>query len=78
MPKKNPLPSDRGRLMGSKWSATAPVDREKHFRVVGVRSDRNGETSGLLIELEALISRRRREVQRDDLMDPERWRPGWR
>ena len=74
---KNVLPPRR-HLIGSHWSAAEPVDRDKHFRVVGVRSVGRDAGSGELVELEAVLSRRRRQVPREELVDPSIWRPDWR
>ena len=76
-PSRNVVPHRR-HLVGSGWSATTPVDRDKHFRVIGVRIlDEDGERSEI-VELEALLSGRRVAVRREDLADGSRWRSGWR
>jgi len=68
----------RRHLIGSNWSATTPVDRDKHFRVVGVRVSTEGGERREIVELEAVLSRRRRAVRREELADVERWQPDWR
>ena len=77
---KSAAPKRPGRrdLVGTSWSATQPADREKHFRVVGVRRPRAHDETTEIVELEALLTRRRREVPVDELADETRWRPGWR
>lgn len=75
-PSRNVVPHRR-HLIGSSWSAATPVDRDKHFRVIGIRlRDEGGERSEI-VELEALLSGRRLTVRREDLADGARWRPGW-
>lgn len=76
-PKKKPVPGRR-HLVGSSWSATVPVDREKHFRVVGARTTTVDDEPVELVELEAVLSGRRREVPRTALADPEQFLPDWR
>lgn len=76
-PKKRSTASLR-HLIGSNWSAAAPVDRDKHFRVVGVRKTEDGGEPVELVELEAVLSRRRVEVRREDLDDPTKWLTDWR
>ena len=75
--KKKPTPGRR-HLIGSSWSAAVPEDREKHFRVVGVRTARVEGESVELVELEAVLSGRRREVPREALADPGQFLPDWR
>ncbi len=70
-------PVNREKLPHSKWTAIAPVDREKHFLVVDwVRADDGEPTDRLVIE--AVLTRRVREIPWRDLEDPGRWRVGWR
>jgi len=74
---KNVLPP-RQHLIGSHWSATAPMDRDKHFRVVNIGRARGSDEGVDFIELEAVLSGRRRQVPKEELMDPSLWRSDWK
>lgn len=78
MPSRNRSTASRRHLIGSSWSAAAPVDREKHFRVVGVRTIEDEGVTREQVELEAVLSRRRVEVRREELDDRSKWLPDWR
>ena len=78
MPPSKRATTSRRHLIGSSWSAATPVDREKHFRVVGVRTVEDDDGPHERVELEAVLSRRRVEVRRDELDDRSRWLPDWR
>ncbi len=64
--------SDRGRgfAVGEKWSDRHPVHGERHFVVVRLLP--GGE-----IELEAVLTKRRRTVSREALAQVEGWARGW-
>lgn len=65
------------KLLHSKWTATTPLDRQKHFVVVAVAFD----AEGLLVEecvIEAVLTRARRDIDWRELRDASRWRFGWR
>ena len=66
------------RLLGSKWTAAEPKDRDKHFTVVHLRAENAEGRASVTAELEALISRRSHLVPIEDLKDRERWHAGWR
>lgn len=68
----------RRHLIGSNWSAAEPVDREKHFRVVGVRKIEDDQGASEQVELEAILSRRRVVVPLEELDDRAKWLPDWR
>lgn len=78
MPARKRSKDGRQHLIGSNWSAAEPVDREKHFRVVGVRRVEGDESVRELVELEAVLSRRRVVVPREELGDRAKWLPDWR
>jgi len=63
------------RLLGSKWTAVVPEQREKHFeviRVMRVDADVNH------VVLRALLSKAERTVSVSQLDDAQRWQAGWR
>lgn len=59
------------KLPGSKWTASWPEQREKHFVV------RNLFTAGQ-VELQAVLTGRIHRVDIRDLRDREYWIPGWK
>lgn len=65
-------PSDRGRgfALGEKWTDRHPVHGERHFVVVRALADGT-------VELEAVLTRRRRIVSREALEQVEGWSRGW-
>lgn len=70
-------PVNRPKLPGSKWTATTPVNREKHFLVIDWVRDDDGEPTDRLL-IEAVISSAVRDIHWRELEDQVRWRIGWR
>jgi len=70
-------PVNRKKLPGSKWTAVAPVRREKHFLVLDWVRDEAGEPTDRII-IEAILSNRLQEIHWRELEDADRWRMGWR
>jgi tryptophan-rich hypothetical protein len=70
-------PVNRKKLPGSKWTAVQPVDREKHFLVHDWVRDADGEPTDRVV-IEAVLTRRIREIGWRELADRHRWRVGWR
>ena len=67
------MPRQVGRhLLGSKWTALTPVERQKHFLVVTLLDE------GATLELEAVTRGARRLVPAEELADPALWLRGWR
>ena len=60
----------RDNLVGSKWTAVTPLDREKHFEVVG--------SDGANVHLRCVVNAKVRVVARVQLEDVQAWRQGWR
>lgn len=68
---------DPNKLLLSKWTAVAPVNREKHFIVTAVVAPEvEGETPAW-IELEAVHGRRVQRLAWRALRDSGQWRQGW-
>lgn len=67
---------DPGKLRLSKWTAVAPLDREKHFLVTRVVPGPRGRPATCV--LQAVHSRRTFEIDWRELADEARWRRGWR
>ncbi|MES2821068.1 MAG: TIGR02450 family Trp-rich protein [Pseudomonadota bacterium] len=64
------------KLLLSKWTATVPQDREKHFLVTELFCDEDG--SVLEIELQAVLTQRSNRLDWRALQDAERWVQGWK
>ncbi len=64
------------KLLGSKWTATKPEHKEKHFLVSGVEFDEDGKV--IACEIQAVMSRRERAIDWRDLKNPIVWRQGWK
>ena len=65
------------KLLLSKWTAVAPVARQKHFLVCEVVLP---ETIGGRIEwvkIEAVYTKVRQRIDWHELRDASRWRQGW-
>lgn len=64
------------KLLLSKWTATRPQRKEKHFLVTELLRDENDVL--LQVELQAVHSRRSIQVDWRTLRDDEQWLFGWR
>jgi tryptophan-rich hypothetical protein len=72
--RRNPV--NRKKIVGSKWTATRPVDRQKHFIVIDWVRDEDGNPTEL-IEIEAVLTRIVSVLHWRELGDPATWRIGW-
>ena len=63
------------KLLHTKWTATKPENKEKHFLVTGVQEDDEGHPQ--TVTLEAVHSKREQELDWPELKDGERWKQGW-
>jgi tryptophan-rich hypothetical protein len=78
------LNSDRPRRLNpaklplSKWTAVAPVRREKHFIVTRLLEAEPPAVRPEWVELEAVHSGRSRVLPWRELLDAERWLQGWK
>lgn len=61
----------------SKWTATHPVNKEKHFLVTKVIVPEEPDQPIELIELQAVYSQRCEILPWRQLQDESRWRQGW-
>jgi tryptophan-rich hypothetical protein len=64
------------KLLMSKWTATQPRQRERHFLVT--RLIRNEEETVVGCELEAVINKNNYEIDWRVLKDSNRWVMGWK
>ncbi|WP_263140533.1 TIGR02450 family Trp-rich protein [Pseudomonas sp. RIT-PI-AD] len=67
---------DPRKLLLSKWTATLPRQREKHFLVTELFHDEEGVLRE--IELQAVLTRRSQRLDWRALRDDAHWRIGWR
>lgn len=63
------------KLLNSKWTATKPVDREKHFMVTEVEFDEEGVV--VHCQIEAVLSGRAVSIDWRNLKDSTIWKYGW-
>ena len=64
------------KLVSSKWTATKPLNKAKHFLVTEVELNDNGQAINCL--LEAVVSRQAISVQWRELKNREYWMQGWK
>ncbi|MCK6264717.1 TIGR02450 family Trp-rich protein [Vibrio sp. ZSDE26] len=64
------------KLLYSKWTATNPNNREKHFLISEVEFNEDG--SVILCKLEAVITHNEYLIDWPDLKDKTKWLQGWK
>ncbi len=64
------------KLLLSKWTATQPRHKEKHFLVTELFRDEEGTV--LEIELQAVMTRRGERLPWQTLQNAEAWKIGWK
>lgn len=69
-------PVNPKKLLHSKWTATLPVDKQKHFIVVAVEYDE--EQRVISCELQAVMSKKVEEIDWRCLKDSDAWQQGWK
>lgn len=65
------------KLLLSKWTAVAPVNKEKHFIVTRVVAPEEPGGAVEWVELDAVHSRQTRRIAWTSLRDDTQWRQGW-
>ena len=65
------------KLLLSKWTATHPRNKEKHFLVTRVILPELPDAPIEWIEIEAAFSKRSQRSAWRELRDEARWRQGW-
>jgi len=65
------------KLLLSKWTATRPVAKQKHFLVSKVVQPDDPDAPIEWVEIEAVHSKSVRRIAWRDLRDPSVWRQGW-
>ena len=64
------------KLFHSKWTAVAPMNREKHFLVSEVDFAEDG--SVISCQLEAILSKNLYSIDWRELKNSEKWAQGWK
>ena len=65
------------KLLLTKWTATVPVGRDKHFLLALVEQPESLGAPVEWVEIEAVHSKRRQRIAWRALRDDSRWRQGW-
>ncbi|MFM2597977.1 TIGR02450 family Trp-rich protein [Vibrio fortis] len=63
------------KLLNSKWTAVTPVNREKHFMITEMEFE---EDVVVRCVLEAVMTKRSRDIDWHDLTDNSLWKMGWK
>ena len=71
----NPLHPKK--LLLSKWTASVPIAKQKHFLVTRVIQPAHIGDAIELVELEAVLSKATQVIDWRDLQDDGVWRQGW-
>ncbi|MBN2974743.1 hypothetical protein BFW88_03250 [Pseudomonas fluorescens] len=64
------------KLLLSKWTATSPQNKEKHFLVTELFRDE--ENTVVEIELQAVMTLRSERMTWQTLQNPDCWKMGWK
>ncbi|WP_415900729.1 TIGR02450 family Trp-rich protein [Neptuniibacter sp. QD48_11] len=74
-PKRNQI--NPNKLLLSKWTATEPINKRKHFIIIELLRDPDTEeVTGCMIE--AVIDKYKMQIDWKDLKNAEVWRLGWK
>jgi tryptophan-rich hypothetical protein len=65
------------KLLYTKWTATQPRNKEKHFLVTRVIEPEPPGSPVVSVEIEAVHSKRIQLIAWRELTDATRWRRGW-
>ena len=66
------------KLLLSKWTAVHPIAKQKHFLVSKVILPEAPEEKIEFIEIEAIYSKKTRQIPWRNLMNSEQWLQGWK
>ena len=66
------------KLLRTKWTAAAPVDKEKHFIVTALHLPQAPDTHIDTVTMEAVLTGRSFVLRWRELNDSARWLQGWR
>lgn len=65
------------KLLHSKWTATVPTNKEKHFLVIKLVPPLILDAPITMVELESVFSKRSFTLAWQDLTDAQHWKQGW-
>lgn len=77
MPRSSHRQLNPDKLLMSKWTASAPKNKEKHFMVTKIIEPDIAHTAFELVEMEAVHSRRRFILPWRELRNNREWLQGW-
>jgi tryptophan-rich hypothetical protein len=66
------------KLLLSKWTAVHPIAKQKHFLVSKIILPEGPEEKIEFVEIEAVYSKKTRQIAWRDLMNSEEWLQGWK
>jgi len=66
------------KLLLSKWTAVHPLAKQKHFLVSKVILPEAPEEKIEFVEIEAIYSKKTRQIAWRDLMNSKEWLQGWK
>ena len=64
------------KLLNSKWTATQPKNKEKHFMVTELEFDE--EKNVISCEIEAVMTKRSTSIEWQELKNVSNWVYGWK
>ena len=66
------------KLLLSKWTAVHPIAKQKHFLVSKVILPEAPDEKIEFVEIEAVYSKKTRQIPWHDLLNNEEWLQGWK
>ena len=66
------------KLLLSKWTAAQPIAKQKHFLVTKVITPEDPKEQIEFVEIEAIYSKKVRQIAWRELMNSEDWSQGWK
>ena len=66
------------KLLLSKWTAVQPIAKQKHFLVTKVITPEDPQEKIEFVEIEAIYSKKVRQIAWRELMNSEDWSQGWK
>ena len=66
------------KLLLSKWTAVHPIAKQKHFLVSRVILPEAPDEKIEFVEIEAVYSKKTRQIPWRDLLNSEEWLQGWK
>ena len=66
------------KLLLSKWTAVHPVAKQKHFLVSKVITPDDPKENIQFVEIEAVYTKKVRQIPWRDLLNGEEWLQGWK